>query len=101
MLSKNIKLKKFQLNKTSSIKKKKILNILRKLLKDRDQILSSMDSNYKDSYSKKIIINLKKINYVTLIGMGGSILGAKAIYKFLKPKLKKFNFIFLLNIKFI
>ena len=58
MLSKNIKLKKFQLNKTSSIKKKKILNILRKLLKDRDQILSSMDSNYKDSYSKKIIINL-------------------------------------------
>jgi glucose-6-phosphate isomerase len=93
MLSKNIKIKNFQLKKTSSTKKKKLLNLLRKLLKDHNQILSSMDNDYNVSYSKKIILNLKKINHVTVIGMGGSILGAKAIYKFLKPKLKKFTFI--------
>ena len=51
-----------------------------------------MEKSYKDSYSKKIISGLKNINDINLIGMGGSALGAKAIFNFLKPK-KKFNFI--------
>ena len=51
-----------------------------------------MDKSYKDSYTKKLVSNLKNIKNINLIGMGGSSLGAKAIYNFLKPK-KKFNFI--------
>ncbi len=93
MLSKNIILKNFQLKKIPIAKKKKLLNIFKKLHKEPSQIISSMDNNYKDSYDKKIILNSKKINHFTLIGMGGSILGAKAIYKFLKPKRKKFSFV--------
>ncbi len=93
MLSKNIKIKNFKLKKISLVKKKQISKIFKKLLNSRSQILSSMDKNYKDSYSNKLILKLKKINHITLIGMGGSILGAKAIYSFLKPKFKKFNFI--------
>ena len=36
---------------------------------------------------------VEKKNQVLVIGMGGSILGSKAIYKFLKPKNKKFIFV--------
>jgi glucose-6-phosphate isomerase len=93
MLSKNIKFNNFEFNKKTFLQKNKILKIFKNLLKSHNQILFSMNNNYKDSYDKKFILNLKKINHITLIGMGGSILGAKAIYTFLKPKLKKFRFI--------
>ena len=56
--------------------------------------LSSFNSSYKLNYSKNIISNLKKNKNFTIVGMGGSILGSKAIYSFLKSKVKKnFNFI--------
>ena len=56
--------------------------------------LSSFNSSYKLNYSKNIISNLKKNKNFTIVGMGGSILGSKAIYSFLKNKVKKnFNFI--------
>ena len=51
-----------------------------------------MNKSYKDSYTKKTILDMKNVSNVNVIGMGGSTLGAKAIYNFLKPK-KKFNFI--------
>ncbi len=90
MLSKNISYKNFKLNKVSQ---KKILKIFKKLIKSPNQVLLSLSSNYKDSYDKKTISKLSKYNNLRLIGMGGSILGAKAIYNFLTPKHKKFQFI--------
>ena len=90
MLSKNISYKNFKLNKVSQ---KKILKIFKKLIKSPNQVLLSLSSNYKDSYDKKTISKLSKYNNLRLIGMGGSILGAKAIYNFLTPKLKKFQFV--------
>ena len=93
MLSKNIKLRNFKSNKKTNNQKKKILKIFKKLLISHNQILYSLGNKYKDSYEKKLILSLKKINHVSLVGMGGSILGAKAIYSFLKPKKKKFKFI--------
>ena len=56
-------------------------------------LLSSFEKNYKFSYSRKLIKKLKKSKIYILVGMGGSILGAKAIYSFLKKKIKK-NFFF-------
>ena len=50
-----------------------------------------MDKSYKDAYNKKLVSTYKNSSSINLIGMGGSALGAKAIYNFLKPK-KKFNF---------
>ena len=90
MLSQNISLTGFKFN---SINKKKILKIFKKLFKSRSQVLLSLSSDYKDSYDKKIITKLNKYNNLRLIGMGGSILGAKAIYNFLTPKFKNFQFI--------
>ena len=91
MLSKSIKIKNFLLKyKTSSLKKNFLL--FKKLINSDNHILLSMKDNYKDSYNKKLVLDLKKYNNINLIGIGGSVLGTKAIYNFLKPK-KKFNFI--------
>ncbi|MDA9177653.1 glucose-6-phosphate isomerase [Candidatus Pelagibacter sp.] len=92
MSSKNIRFINFILNKKST-NNKKILNIYKDVIKEKSEVILSLNKKYKDSFSKKILLKLKKINQVLLIGMGGSILGAKAIYKFLQPKHKKFTFI--------
>ena len=92
MLSKNIKFINFILNKKST-NNKKILSIYKGVIKEKSEVILSLNKKYKDSFSKKILLKIKKINHVVLIGMGGSILGAKAIYKFLKPKRRKFTFV--------
>ena len=80
-----------------NFKKKKVNIRLFKLLKDlaskENQIIQSLTSSYQNSYSNSIILKLKKYSEIKLIGMGGSTLGARAIYSFLKDKIKK-NFIF-------
>ncbi len=92
MLSKNIFFKNFKIKKFSFSKKKNIIKILDNLLKEDSQVLSSLNKNYKNVYKKKLVLNLKKKNKIVIIGMGGSILGTRAIYKFFKPK-KKFYFV--------
>ena len=80
-----------------NFKKKKVNIRLFKLLKDliskENQIIRSLTSSYQNSYSNSIILKLKKYSEIKLIGMGGSTLGSRAIYSFLKDKIKK-NFIF-------
>ena len=93
MLSKNIKFKNFQNQKTNIFFKKKFLSILKDIKIKRNQIMISMSKEYKDSYSVKIIRKLRKFKTITLIGMGGSVLGAKAIYNFCKSTKNKFFFI--------
>ena len=102
---KNINLKsgigKIYFNKKLQLKNKIKLN------KIIDNILFSLDSK-KDifySFSKNFNLNFKysqltkfnKYKSVILIGMGGSTLGAKAIYSFFRDKIKK-KFIFLDNL---
>tara|TARA_B100000029_G_scaffold334627_1_gene326732 strand:+ start:6643 stop:7788 length:1146 start_codon:yes stop_codon:yes gene_type:complete len=52
-------------------------------------------SNY--YFNKKKVNKFKKFKTIVLIGMGGSILGTKAIYYFMKNKIKK-KFIFIDNL---
>ena len=79
--------------KNQTIKKK--LNII---IDKKNEILKSLDKNYKNSYSKKILNKYKKSSNFRLIGMGGSTLGAQAIYSFLNHKIKK-NFYFIDNLQ--
>ena len=74
--------------------KKKILYLLKKLLKENNEILNSLKNTYTDSYKKKLITKFKNVPVVRLIGMGGSILGSRSIYNFLKDKISK-NFYFI------
>ncbi len=94
ILTKNIIFKNF-----SNIKKNNSLkNQLYKILNSNSEILKSMRPNYNYSFSKKKINLLnKKFSYIKLIGIGGSIIGTKAIYSFLKKKIKK-KFIFIDNL---
>jgi len=93
MLTKNINYKNF-ITKSNTLKIKKDLNLL---LKQKSEVLNSLKNNYKYSYSKNLIKKLKKFNNIRIIGMGGSVLGSKAIHGFFKNKIKK-NFIFVDNL---
>tara|TARA_B100001142_G_scaffold314043_1_gene351133 strand:+ start:3207 stop:4361 length:1155 start_codon:yes stop_codon:yes gene_type:complete len=89
MLTNNINFKNFQITKKNTAG----VHQLKKLLLEKNQVLSSFSKEYKDSFLKKNILKFQKYNFVTIFGMGGSILGAKSIYSFLRNKIKK-NFIF-------
>ena len=93
MLTKNIKLKSFEIK----TQKKNVLNSLKNLLKDQPKFFDTLKPLYKYSYSKKIIAKYRKMSNIRIIGMGGSILGSEAIYQFLKKKIKK-NITFVNNL---
>ena len=89
--------KKIQINNLKFKKNRSITNILSNLLKEKNQTILSLGNKYKNKYSyKKLVNKVDKLN-VRIFGMGGSILGAKAIYDFLKDKIKK-KFFFIDNI---
>ncbi len=85
MKNKNILFKNFKLDK-KTINTKKILT---ELLKEDNKILQSLSNNYSDSYTKKSLSKYKNFKNIRIIGMGGSSLGTRAIYSFLKHKIKK------------
>ena len=85
MLTSSINFKIFKNKKFN----KKIKKNLESLLKEKNSVINSLTKNYKNSYEIKKVRNLQKNVDTRIIGMGGSILGAKAIYNFLKKKIKK------------
>ena len=97
-LTNNIDFKNFKVIKNI----KNIKNIKKLLLNNinsKNEIINSLKKTYKYSFDKKKLYNLKKYSTIILIGMGGSMLGAKSIYSFLKHKIKK-NFFFVDNFDF-
>jgi len=93
MLTKNIRYRNFSIkNNLTNIKKD-----LKLLLSQNIGALKSLKNSFKYNYSKNLVKKLKKISNVRIIGMGGSNLGAEAIYNFLGDKVKK-NFIFTNNL---
>ena len=96
MLTKLIKLKSFKKQKLN----KKLQIDLNQIITDENELIKSLGKNYIDKYKFSKIKNLIGKNDIRVIGMGGSILGSKAIYKFLKDRIKKkFFFIDNLNLK--
>ena len=94
MLTSRIKLinfkKKFKLSKL----KERLLS----LNSNKNQILLSLGNNYKNNYKKSELEEFKKFTNFRVIGMGGSSLGTKSIYDFLRHKIKK-NFLFVDNLQ--
>ena len=80
-------------NKSENLKKK-----LQLIIKGKNEILNSLSINYKDSFKKNLINKYKVFSSFRVIGMGGSILGTRAIYEFLKHKTKK-DFLFVDNLQ--
>jgi len=100
MLTKNIEFKNFQITKKKS-KINKIWDVLKRNYFDNlEPVLLSLKKNYKYSFNSKQLRKFKKFNEFKIYGMGGSILGSKAIYHFLKKKIKKkFTFVDNINLK--
>ncbi len=94
MLTQGIKFVNFK----KSNKYSQAAKILSKVISENNDIIKSLGKNYKYSFKKKQIKKFKKNLDFRIIGMGGSSLGAKAIYNFLKHKIKK-NFEFYNNLK--
>ena len=95
MLSSSIKFKNFKNNKRIN---KRIKQNLKTFFLSENQIKKSLTKNYKDKYNIKFLKKFVGDNDIKLIGMGGSILGAQAIYNFLNHKVIK-KFLFIDNLK--
>ena len=96
LISKNLYFENFK----QKIKIKNLKNIFLNIINEKNETINSLKINYKYSYSKKFLLKFRKFNQINLIGMGGSILGTKAIISFLDKKIKKqINFIDNLNFK--
>ena len=72
-------------------------NYLKQLISSKSEVINSLSGGYKYSYTKKSIKKLKGYRDIRIFGMGGSSLGAMAIYDFLRHKINK-NFYFLTNL---
>ncbi len=93
MFSKTIFFKNFKSAKKNSTLSKK----LKSIILDNNQVISSLSKNYNNNFTKNNLKKFKSFSNFRVIGMGGSSLGAQAIYDFLRPKIKK-KFIFVDNL---
>ncbi len=93
MLTKSINF----LNFKQKFKRQYVKKLLRIILNENNEIIKSLGKFYNYSYKKKNLKKFRANQHYRIIGMGGSSLGAKAIYDFLKSKIKK-NFDFVDNL---
>ena len=83
-ISKNLNFINFK-NKTHN---KSLGKIYKDITSQKNEILNSLKPTYKYSYNQTLIKRYKNKN-LRIIGMGGSVLGTKAIYNFLEKKFVK------------
>ena len=94
MITSGIFFKNFKVKKKNS----KIKKNLKDLIGEHNHILQSLHKNYKDKFKIRNLRLYRKLKDVRIIGFGGSLLGAKAIYSFLRHKIKK-NLLFIDNLR--
>ena len=93
MLTSRIIFTNFKVKINNFLIKKELTNLLKK----NDEVVKSLSLNYSYSFNIKKLKKFKNKKFFRIIGIGGSILGAKAIYYFLKNKIKK-KFVFVDNL---
>ena len=72
--------------------RKKLDNIFLEIKNDilkKNKTLNVLDKNFEFNFKLKDLIKFKKYKKLAIIGMGGSILGAEAIYNFFEARIKK------------
>ena len=78
-------------------KLKKIINNILISLDNKKDVFHSLSKNFNFNFKYSSLVKFKKYKSVVIIGMGGSILGSKAIYTFFRDQIKK-DFTFLDNL---
>ena len=74
--------------------KKNFNSFIVDLKNNKIPLLESYDKKYEFDFSKITVKKFSGYKNIVIIGMGGSILGTKSIYSFLKKKIKKNVFFF-------
>ena len=93
MINTNINHIKFENFKINKKKNNKVNLFFKKILRENTAIIKSLKKNYKDKYNKKFVKKFNRFKKINIFGMGGSILGSKAIYNFLSSSKKDCLFI--------
>ena len=89
MFSKKIKITSFDTKKNNN---KKLKRLFSEILQKKDplcKVIDTFSNNYQYSYNKKKITKFKKYKTISVFGLGGSSLCIKAIYDFLRYKIRK------------
>ena len=81
-------------NKNLKRTKKVFNSFIADLKNNQIPLLKSYDKNYEFDFSRATVKKFSTYKNIVIIGMGGSILGTKSIYSFLKKKIKKNVFFF-------
>jgi len=89
MFSKKIKITCFDLKKKNYNKVKRLFSEILQKKDPNCKVIETFSKNYKYSYNKKKINKFKKYKAISIFGLGGSSLCIKAIYDFLKFKIRK------------
>ena len=84
----------FSIGKKLNDKYKKVLREIENKFNIENNYFYSLNNNFKLNFRLEDIKRFKRFNNVVIIGMGGSVLGAEAIYNFIENKNKK-NFYFI------
>ena len=79
-----------------NLKKTKVAfnSLLKKLKNNQIPLFDSYQKNFEFDFSKSTVNKFSKYKNIIIIGMGGSVLGTKSIYSFLRKKVKKEVFFF-------
>ena len=77
MFTSNINFLNFRIKKKTNVKKD-----LKFILRENNQVIQSLGKSYKNKFNNKSLKHFKKKLDYRIIGMGGSTLGAQAIYDF-------------------
>tara|TARA_B100000315_G_scaffold213584_1_gene211621 strand:+ start:987 stop:2195 length:1209 start_codon:yes stop_codon:yes gene_type:complete len=91
---KNYFIKSNKYNKNLKKTKKVFNSFLADLNSNQIPLLKSYEKNYEFDFLKTTVTKFSQYKNIVIIGMGGSILGTKSIYSFLKKKIKKEVFFF-------
>ena len=81
-------------NKNLEKTKKVFSSFIVDLKNNQIPLLKSYEKNYEFDFSATTVKKFSKYRNIVVIGMGGSILGTKSIYSFLKKRIKKEVFFF-------
>ena len=89
MFSKKIKITCFDSQKKNNKKIERLFSEILQKKKLSYKVIDTFSNNYQYSYDKNKISKFKKFKTISVFGLGGSSLCIKAIYDFLKFKIKK------------
>ena len=97
MFSKKIKITSFDLKKKNNKKIKRLFSEILQRKNPNYKIVDTFSKNYQYSFNKKKIAKFNKYKAISIFGLGGSSLCIKAIYDFLRSKIKKKVYVALID----